>query len=768
MPADRTAYEKALQEGHNHAWDGRWAEAAAAYRRALAEFPHDLLALTSLGQACLNLRRYEEALACYQAARQQSPDDLALVDKIAEIQAALGRLDEAIATSLALAERCLDVGDRASAIATWRRIIEWQPTNAEARRRLSEAYAASGSRRDMDAAIQEALALVRVYRGRGEVQLALQECERALSLDPAHAEARALLEDLRLEALESGIVSVSAVTRRGSPLRQAAQDAMARLAEQVFEPSTMAAAQMDLSALEGGPTEGRGAMRLSPQQLNALIGQAIDFQARDMIKEAIRRYEEALQGGAQQVEVRLNLGILYLRQGQWAQAVAALTRVADDPHYALASHFALGQAYQAQGALDQALRHFVEALKIVDLRNVDGPAAQQLAQLYDGLAESYATSIAPEEATAFCQSLADFLNSEDWEERIIDARQRANALAVGGQTGTLAEFFMVPSYQVVMEAIALSQEYLSRGHLVAAVDQCYRVIEHAPGYLPIHRRLAELLVRQGRLREAVEKYDMLARTYEVRREPAQAIQVYQDALAIVPDDLTMRARLTALLHKEGRYEEAIQQYLDTAAIYLRTLQVDEAVDAYAQALKLAPRTRDARGWGVRLYRAIADAYASRVDWNRAIAALIQAKKLAADDQRDEIRRQLGELYMKQGRPDLARTELAGLVSPVEEVAAPTAAIPSREELWADDALERLRVMVRRRPNDLAARQALAQAYAARGLRSEAVAELDKLGELQLDQGLFQEAQQTIEAIIALEPPNVDAYRQLLSQLRQQR
>jgi Flp pilus assembly protein TadD len=75
-------------------------------------------------------------------------------------------------------------------------------------------------------------------------------------------------------------------------------------------------------------------------------------------------------------------------------------------------------------------------------------------------------------------------------------------------------------------------------------------------------------------------------------------------------------------------------------------------------------------------------------------------------------------------------------------------------------------MVRRHPNDPNARQALAQAYAARGLKREAVAELDTLGELQLSEGQFQEALETIEAIVALEPPNVTAYRRLLHQLRQ--
>jgi len=758
MPADKTAYERALQEGHNYAWDGRWAEAAQSYQRALDKFPDDSLALSSLGQALMHLGRNQDALRCYQTARKQAPDDPALMDKVAEIQAALGHIDEAVTTSLELAERYMDQGDRASAIAAWRRVIQWVPDHAEARRRLSEVYAAGGGRGDIDAAVQEALALARVYRGRGEIPQAIQECERALSLDSTHVQAQALLEDLRLEALESGIISVSAITRRGNPISQASQDAMARLAEQVFEERAVGRADIDLTAVAESTAGGPVALQLSPQQLNALIGQAIDFQARDKIDEAIARYEEAQQGGARQPEVLLNLGILYLQKGRWDKAVAALARTADHPEYGLASHFALGQAYRAQGALDQALRHFIEALKLVDLRTVSGQDAQSLAQLYDGLAESYVTGIEPEQATVFCQALTEFLNDEAWEQRVIDARQRANVLSVGEGVSPLAELFAVPAYDAVMEAIALSQEYLSRGYFLAAVDQCHRVIEHAPGYLPIHRRLAEIYVKQGRLGEAVGKYRVLARAYEVRGEPGQAVQVYHDVLTVDPEDMALRDKLTDLLQQLGRNEEAIQQYIDTATIYLQTLQVDEAVAAYAHALRLAPRTSDVRRWAVKLYRHIADAYASRVDWSRSIAALLQAKKLEPEN--EDVRRQLADLYMKQGRPDLARAELAGLSSP-------SATVPSRDDLRRDEALEHLRVMVRRHPNDLDARQALAQAYAARGLREEAVAELDKLGELQMNQGLFQETLETIETIVALEPPNVDAYRQLLAQLRQQ-
>jgi len=62
------------------------------------------------------------------------------------------------------------------------------------------------------------------------------------------------------------------------------------------------------------------------------------------------------------------------------------------------------------------------------------------------------------------------------------------------------------------------------------------------------------------------------------------------------------------------------------------------------------------------------------------------------------------------------------------------------------------------------RRALANLYLEMGLKEKAVEEFDALGEIQLDLGLIEEAKKTIREIIALEPPQVEAYRELLERL----
>ena len=72
--------------------------------------------------------------------------------------------------------------------------------------------------------------------------------------------------------------------------------------------------------------------------------------------------------------------------------------------------------------------------------------------------------------------------------------------------------------------------------------------------------------------------------------------------------------------------------------------------------------------------------------------------------------------------------------------------------------------VRTHPHDMGLQARAAQACLEAGLRNEGVAHLNRLGEMQLNAGLTKQAAATIRAIIALNPPNAQAYRNLLARI----
>ncbi len=113
---------------------------------------------------------------------------------------------------------------------------------------------------------------------------------------------------------------------------------------------------------------------------------------------------------------------------------------------------------------------------------------------------------------------------------------------------------------------------------------------------------------------------------------------------------------------------------------------------------------------------------------------------------------LVDLYFKQGENDKALQSLDSLLS-VYQSADKTQKI-----------LIVLQEAVQTRPEEMGLRARLAAAFARQGMTSEAIAEYDALGEMQLEAGLRDEAARTIQTIISLGPDDVEGYRRLYSQI----
>lgn len=135
----------------------------------------------------------------------------------------------------------------------------------------------------------------------------------------------------------------------------------------------------------------------------------------------------------------------------------------------------------------------------------------------------------------------------------------------------------------------------------------------------------------------------------------------------------------------------------------------------------------------------------RASWGEALVDYEELRRLVPDD--EEAWRALVDLYFRLGRREEALEEINSFVQERGEKAVPI-----------------LQDMIRERAQDMGLRQRLGEAYLSLGMKGEAIAELDALGELQLEAGLEEEARETIQRIISLGPEDIEAYRQLLEQL----
>lgn len=760
MVGKRNVFEEAMKRASTYAWDKQWSRAIVEYKRALAEFPDDLTALVSLGLAYLESRQLEEALSVYQKASQLTPDDPLAWEGVADVQERLERLNEAAETYVAMANIYVERKAIDKAIETWLRATRLAPDHLVAHLSLAEAYAKQGKAR---AAAGEHLTLARILQRRGQTEKAIHQCRLALELDPHNAQAHATLEALRAgkgvekvptpipAAIEVGEAKEIEEEIKDSPVDIARQKALMELAETLFEEHPAEDAVADVTSF----VEGRGARQASPKltqgQIDTLLGQAIDCQTRGAIDKAIANYSYLIEAGVDQPAIHFSLGLLLHEKMQLDGAIRALSLTTRHPEYGLASHFVLGECYRAQGKIEDALKHFVEVLKIIDLQTIQRDQADELIQLYDSLAESYAAKGDRDKAITFLNSLVDFLSGKGWQDKVMEARRRLDSVAEEGVTRSLAEILEVPGSEEVLASMALSQEYMKRNLLLTATEEIYRAIEMAPTYLPLHLRLAEVFVRQGRFEEAIAKYMAAAEVYHMRGDDRQAIGVYKRVLKMSPMDVNVRARMIDLLVNRGEMDQALEQYMSLADDYYQLAQIDKTLETFDEALHLALQASNKQRWKVQILHKIGDINMQRVDWRRATAAYEELKALCPED--EQVRTCLFDLYQKQGRTKKALSELTELVQYCE----------AKNQL--QKALSILKEAVQLRPREMSLRALLARVYAQQGMKREAVAELDALGEMQLEAGLRDEAVQTVKQIIALKPANVEAYRQLLDHIR---
>jgi tetratricopeptide (TPR) repeat protein len=203
--------------------DGRWSDAAAAYRAAHELEPADDHTLLVLGSACLRADLLDEALDCLTRVNQRQPDDPEPCVHLIEVYGRLGRHDEAEVMfyralqdegdhALAyanIAESFLDKNDSVRALDCLRQAAAIDPTLPRIHARLALAHARAGRKerarqlylrelRDNPGDLDTLLDLGCLLAEMGRSGEASEKFRRVLELEPTHAEARYHLADLAI------------------------------------------------------------------------------------------------------------------------------------------------------------------------------------------------------------------------------------------------------------------------------------------------------------------------------------------------------------------------------------------------------------------------------------------------------------------------------------------------------------------------------------------------------------------------------------------
>ncbi|MGC9394485.1 MAG: tetratricopeptide repeat protein [Anaerolineae bacterium] len=742
MAGNRLRFDEAIQKANDCVWDEKWEDAVRFYDRALAEFPDDVSTLMGYAWALFNAEDLEAALEIYQRLTTLSPADPGPYERIAEIYERNGDTAQAAETYYEAGRHYGEQGVKGKFVAALEASVRLQPDNDKVWRELLQYYQQEKS---VDKAVLAALWLAYLYQ-QTHPDWAIEICRQMQTFiphEPRMAQTMMLLQSQRPipepphpeaeGAMGEGLEALDVETQdEGSPVDIARQRALAKLAEAIFAE--------DKPQVQG----------ISQMEVDLLIGKAVDAQTRGDLTAALQAYEQLNKAGVSMPSIHFNLGLLYKEQMRFSEAITQLNKSLSDPEYILGSHFALGESYQAQGDFAEALKHFWEAVKIVDLATIEREHADDLIRVYQSMAQNLVSAGDPDRARDLSESLVDFLGRRGWEDKALEARKRLDGLSRTGTVLSLGELVSTPGASNILRSVALAQEYQRRNKVYSALEELFHTLSQAPDYLPLHYLLATLLQEAGRIEEALAKFHTIARTYEVRGQTLQALATYREILQLSPIDIVVHKRVIELLTQRGQIDDALSQYLQLADAHYQLAQPERARDVYTEAMRLAPRGAPEKHWEVRILHKMADLDLQRLDW---LAAIKNNEAILRIDPNDECAYlALYRLYPRTGRTHLGLNALDKLLKLYLEARNVDRALVVLEDLIANE------------PDNIPLRARGAQLYLNTGKREKALEHLDVLGGLQLDAGQQEAAVKTVTAILALEPPNregyVDLYREL--------
>ncbi|MBZ0294343.1 MAG: tetratricopeptide repeat protein [Anaerolineae bacterium] len=745
MPGNREAYDQAMNAGHNAAWDQEWSTAISAYGRAIREFPEDPDAHIHLGLALLRANRLDDALKVYTRAYQLTPEDPIPLEKSADVLERMGRLREAAQQYVNVAEIYLGQRDLNKAIDNWEKATNLSPGFGAIHAKLAQAYERVGNK---PKAIREYLTLAFNLARARETSRAIKAVQRALKLDPKNAQA---LNSLR--ALETGGEVIPPNFDDSTPTRKeqvdsfdlfdltderapvGESDPLGPMGEAMVDALGMLASYV----MENGELDSYGSQ--------ALLG--MELQRQGIYDQAITAYEAA-EPKLRHPSLKLNLGVLLLQADRPSEAIKHLGEAITNPELSAGAYHAMGQSYYKLGKHKQASRYLIQSLQLVDTglaSNVE--EVEDLARVYENVMVTL-EGRTEEALSAINRRFVELLQGKDWKQRIAETRrQLQETMRTGGEQGVV-DWLVTTHGDELTVAVSRIDRYLQQGLLTLAMDEAHHAVEFAPSYLPIHVRMAEIMMREGRVRQAINKYNIVARTYLVRGENDRAASILGEVLEMAPLDISVRTNLIELLEAEERWDEALDQYVDLADTYHQLGDFDMARNTYNVAERLATRVQASVDKMVRIKHRIADIDQMRLDIRRAQRTYEEIIQIAPNDER--ARRMLIDLNYRQSNQVEAIRRLDELL----KIFAKNKQVNRITQL--------LEELVTLYPNDTGLRSRLAAIYRQLGRKKETILQLDALGELQLEAGAHEEAINTLRQIIALQPDGIEDYRRLLAQL----
>ena len=651
----------------------------------------------------------------------------------------------------------------------------WTKTTRPCAMRLAMIYDKMGLKNE---SVTEYLFVAALMQASGDAAKASQVVQYTLQLEPQNQSAQNAVMQLKAgrqinlpQPLKGGTAPI-----RAADVKQAENSTQVKETLPKYDPLTEArlVALKEMAGMlfdQAEPTDADGQVPMR-RQIHLLRGtgdlsskdaersrarthlsRTIDLQTAGKDDEAAVELERAIDLGLNLSAAEYVLALL-THQSNPQKALKHLQRAVRNPSYALASNLLMAQLQEKAGQMKDSSTSALQALKLADVQSVPREFESELIQLYEPILEAHERITEEKDLANITKTIQAQLLRADWREYLKEARSQLPRQPEGSPPIPLAEMLLETTNSQVIEALTFIKQLASEGKIRTAMEEAFYALTHAPTYLPLHVQIGELLILEGRIHEAVEKFNLVAYLYNVRGETNQAVRLLTSVAKLAPMDLTVRGMLIDLLISSNRMDEAVQQYMDIANVHYLLAELDLAREDYQKALTLSQKTSTSRSWAVQILNKLADIELQSLDLKQAIKILEQLRSLEPLD--SATRATLIDLYLRIGMPSGAMNELDAYLKLLE-----SAGHSDRSDRFLDDLLED-------RPDNVDIQKRLVRYYQNQNKLSVAIEKLDALAEKCLRQENRDGALATLQNLIALNPPNSNDYRRLYEELSNQK
>lgn len=304
------------------------------------------------------------------------------------------------------------------------------------------------------------------------------------------------------------------------------------------------------------------------------------------------------------------------------------------------------------------------------------------------------------------------------------------------------------------------------GFFLKAIAMLKKANKYDPSVLEIYSELAELCEKQGLPSEAVTYYQYLAEYYTKNNQNKEAAEIYSKLVQIAPDNIVVRGKLAELYVQINEIEKALSEFQAIGKMLISKGRVQEAIQVYNRALKLDPDNLEmvldlanslkeegkfsdiikllenaiiSGSNDPRIYLLSAEANLQNKNYNEALETISIGLRKSPDN--EELFTLRGEIFLKQDKMEDA------------VIAYHQAADIAFKKKDTQKALGILYKILKKDPVNIPTLQKLIYFNETLKQETHLIQSLSMLAEAYAHFKLFPEAVQTLEKLVQLEPDN---------------